>query len=310
MHPVFESRKNDFERYFVDFNVIKSDNMLMKVLARSLSRPSPKPLFLWQMRGNQIMSAIKNAVEQFNDDTDYYIVPRDASPDQITSYQESHMYDTEEEASLDTTTGFIIFSEFTESNENLREFVLGVINNKTMFVAKNWRIVFTGNIDEADGFWKPEFSRTFVNMEYNPVIRTDRFDDPDEEYGDESESRRDVFDSEKNVSEGFSTNDRIMSPEKAKEVIYTILYNAAKKGDISSDEYIYIDKDGVIVDEADGFNPETLRMARKAENFIDFDALENGQVIIYTKPLYIFIEESIGKNEKNVLIWRQHMHKR
>lgn len=289
MRSIFESQKT-FENAFVDFKTIKTDFMLSRFLIKKLSPKKQKTGFIWQMQGNQLIPAIQDAIESFNDDTDYYIVRRDMSPQELASYTGSHLYTSKEEASDDETSGLIIIGEFTMMSPRMRNFILDIIKEKNgYYLGINWRLILTGNIHEGDEIWLPEFNDIFENVEWAPMpVSKIMYDDPDEEY----ESMK--TDSTKpSISESMENTTGFMSVEEAKDKIYTILYNAAKKGEILPEEYIYIDEDGVIVDDESGFDTDMLRRARRADLFIDFDALEDGNVIIYTKPLYMFIEENI-----------------
>lgn len=289
MKSIFESNES-FADAFVDFNIIKSDNHLLRLLIKELAKPSKKVPMFWQMRGNQLRAAVEDCIEMFKDDTDYYIVPREATPEQVLNYSNgSHIYDTKEEAEQDPTTGFIIFNEFSGASQPLRDFVVDLAKGKYN-IAKNWRVLVLSNTDLGDGIWKPEFEKIFNNMEYDPRTKSDRYDNSDEDLND---SKKEGSDKD-NISEGFADDTEFMSIDEAKEKIYTILYNAALKNEISPDEYIYIDEDGILVDSESGFDADMLYYARKASDFIDFDALADGDVIIYTKPLYMFIEKTIN----------------
>lgn len=289
MRSIFESQKT-FENAFVDFKTIKTDFMLSRFLIKKLSPKKQKTGFIWQMQGNQLIPAIQDAIESFNDDTDYYIVRRDMSPQELASYTGSHLYTSKEEASDDETSGLIIIGEFTMMSPRMRNFILDIIKEKNgYYLGINWRLILTGNIHEGDEIWLPEFNDIFENVEWAPMpVSKIMYDDPDEEY----ESKK-TDNTKPSISESMENTTGFMSVEEAKDKIYTILYNAAKKGEILPEEYIYIDEDGVIVDDESGFDTDMLRRARRADLFIDFDALEDGNVIIYTKPLYMFIEENI-----------------
>ena len=103
MRSIFESQKT-FENAFVDFKTIKTDFMLSRFLIKKLSPKRQKTGFIWQMQGNQVIPAIQDAIESFNDDTDYYIVRRDMSPQELASYTGSHLYTSQEEAAASPET--------------------------------------------------------------------------------------------------------------------------------------------------------------------------------------------------------------
>lgn len=292
MRSIFESKKATFENAFVDFKTIKTDFMLSRFLIKKLSPKHQKTGFIWQMQGNQVIPAIQDAIESFNDDTDYYIVRRDMSPQELASYTGSHLYTSQEEAAADETSGLIIIGEFTMMSPRMRNFILDIIKGKNgYYLGANWRLILTGNIHEGDEIWLPDFNDIFENVEWAPMpVSKLMYDDPDEEYESKKEGT-----THSDVSESMANDTEFMSIDEAKDKIYTIIYNAAKKGEISPDEYIYIDEDGVIIDDESGFDTDILKRARKADLFIDFDALEDGDVVIYTKPLYMFIEENIAR---------------
>lgn len=292
MKSIFESNNKSFEDAFVDFNIIKSDNALLRFLIKILAKSNQKTPLIWQMRGNQLRAAVEDCIEMFKDDTDYYIIPKEATPEQVLNYNEGHIYSTKEEADADLTYGFIIFNEFSGTEIPLRNFVLNLVKNTSKyFIPKKWRILCLANIDLGDEFWKPEFEKLFNNLEYDPTIKSDRYDNSDEDLEDSKQEDN----TQTNISEGFAEDTEFMSLDEAKDKIYTILYNAAMKHEIDPDEYIYIDEDGIIVDFESGFDADMLYYARKADNFIDFDALSDGNVVIYTTPLYRFIEETINR---------------
>lgn len=292
MKSIFESAKS-FEDAFVDFNVIKSDNHLLRFLIKTLAKPNQKTPLIWQMKGNQLCTAVENCIDMFRDDTDYYIVRKGLSPKDVLDYPESHIYLSKEEANSDNTSGFIIFNEFSGADASLRNFVVDLIKNNKYFVAKNWRVIVLANTDLGNKIWIPEYDRIFNNLEYDPRMKSDRYANSDEDLNDNKNENP----GKENISEGFTNDTEFMSIDEAKEKIYTIIYNAALKNEISPDEYIYIDEDGIIVDSESGFDADMLYYARKASDFIDFDALSDGKVVIYTKPLYMFIEETINSDK-------------
>lgn len=307
MKSIFESQKT-FEDALVEFAAIRTQFDLSKFILKKMSPKKQKVGFIWQMQGNQVIPTIEDAIEGINKNAtkygsgkiEYYNIGRTESIEDLLSKRYSHIYRSYEDAMSDETEGVAIVGEFTRMSPNMRKFIMSMINGENgYYLGKNWRFIVTGNVENGDDIWNDAFSRMFDSrmLELMPVSKEMYADDDDDDDGfyeskkqkakgksDVSESVTDYFD---DPEYGF------MSIDEAKDKIYTIIYNAAKKGEISPDEYIFIDDDCVVVDKASGFDADTIKYARRADLFIDFDALEDGRVIIYTKPLYTFIEENV-----------------
>lgn len=289
-----------FEDAYFKFKPIRSDNLLGRLLIRLLSTNDGKGTFLWQMRGNRIRKTVEDIINNFNDDTDYIVFSRETTPEEIKSYTDSHIYDNPTDADDDMTTGFLIFDDFTSSNPELRQFVIDMIKNNlnlgssgdNCYVATNWRIILTGNIDMGSEFWKPEYASLFNNMEYDPATRRDFYDDA-EDATNESVN----YDGKREEQTPELSK---LTPDQIKERIYTILYNAIKDGEISPEEYLIINEDGVVITDENDLDPEEMEIARKIEDLVDFDAMGRGIVKIYTKPLYLYIDDVLNeKTTKN-----------
>jgi len=324
MRSIFESER-DFEEAYMDFKVIKTNFALSKLIIKKLSNKREKPAFIWQMQGNQVVPTIMDIIESFNDDTEYQTVNKDITPAEFVLDQ--HVFESQEEANVDTSRGVYIVVNFTYMSPKMRNFIVSTIKGESgYYLGSGWRFVVTGNIDDGDSAWMPEFWDIFENVEFEPVpVSVMRYDDPDfdgedeedNNYNDEEEEDDEEFipDDEmkdfdingeyynesayrrrrgaRPVYEAMTSNYHAMSLDELKDEVYSILYDAAMNGEISPYEYIYIDDDSVIVDSISGFDRDMMKHAKRADLFIDFDALDDGEVIIYTRPLYRFIEENV-----------------
>ena len=286
MNSIFESNET-FDDAYMDFKFISSYGKLKAVLSNTISGKINKTPIIWQMRGNKVLDTVTDCIDDVLD-IDYYIVNKNTTASDLMEYDESHLYNNENDANNDNTLGFIIFDNFSSANFSLKKLILDIIRNKKLYVAKNWKIIILANIEKGNYIWEPDFAKIFNNYEYISRPKDEDYLSSDELNDNKKEDRKE------DISEGFYDDSEFMDIDEAKEKIYTILYKAASKNEISPNEYIYIDEDGIVVDDESGFDPDVLYYARKADNFIDFDALAKGHVIIYTDALYKFIEETMN----------------
>ena len=72
------------------------------------------------------------------------------------------------------------------------------------------------------------------------------------------------------ISEGCSEFVEI-TKDKAKSIIYNILYKSVLSGDVKPGEYIVIDDDGIFIGNESDFDADVLLYAIPVNNVVDFD---------------------------------------
>jgi hypothetical protein len=81
------------------------------------------------------------------------------------------------------------------------------------------------------------------------------------------------------VSEGYSEFVEI-TKDKAKSIIYNILYKSVLSGDVKPGEYIVIDDDGIFIGNDSDFDADVLLYAIPVNDIVDFDNIEDGNDFI------------------------------
>lgn len=81
------------------------------------------------------------------------------------------------------------------------------------------------------------------------------------------------------VSEGYSEFVEI-TKDKAKSIIYKILYKSVLSGDVKPGEYIVIDDDGIFIGNESDFDADVLLYAIPVNDIVDFDNIEDGNDFI------------------------------
>ena len=81
------------------------------------------------------------------------------------------------------------------------------------------------------------------------------------------------------VSEGYSEFVEI-TKDKAKSIIYNILYKSVLSGDVKPGEYIVIDDDGIFIGNESDFDADVLLYAIPVNDIVDFDNIEDGNDFI------------------------------
>ena len=81
------------------------------------------------------------------------------------------------------------------------------------------------------------------------------------------------------VSEGYSEFVEI-TKDKAKSIIYNILYKSVLSGDVNPGEYIVIDDDGIFIGNESDFDADVLLYAIPVNDIVDFDNIEDGNDFI------------------------------
>jgi hypothetical protein len=81
------------------------------------------------------------------------------------------------------------------------------------------------------------------------------------------------------VSEGYSEFVEI-TKDKAKSIIYSILYKSVLSGDVNPGEYIVIDDDGIFIGNESDFDADVLLYAIPVNDIVDFDNIEDGNDFI------------------------------
>jgi hypothetical protein len=81
------------------------------------------------------------------------------------------------------------------------------------------------------------------------------------------------------VSEGYSEFVEI-TKDKAKSIIYNILYKSVLSGDVKPGEYIVIDDDGIFIGDENDFDADVLYYAIPVNDIVDFSNVSDGSDFI------------------------------
>lgn len=95
------------------------------------------------------------------------------------------------------------------------------------------------------------------------------------------------------LSEGYSEYIDV-TKEKAKSLVYDVLYNGVLSGDISADEYMVIDDDGIYIGGENDFDPDVLCYAIPVNRIVDFSNVSDNSDFIDLSGLDIdmFFQDS------------------
>lgn len=240
-----------FEDNYLDFKTLRSKNDLVKYIIKCMSRPQGSPCgFIWQMKGNNLLGDIKDAVASFEDGTEIIEVFRNTNTDAlIDGALGDKLYSPSSESEMlkaDKSHGIVLFSEFTGASEDVKNLAELVLNGSKYSLPAGWRVIFTGNIEAGDSFWEKGYEKKFNNVEYDPKTK-------------------EVEDEEMN--ESFTENIPLNRADK----IFNVMSDVYENGEISEDDYIYMDARSITVGSLDEmYEKGLLFRSRPAREFIDF----------------------------------------
>ena len=240
-----------FEEKYLDFKTLRSKKDLVKYIIKCMSRPQESPCgFIWQMKGNNLLGAIMDAVASFEDGTEIIEVFRNTNADAlIDGALGDKLYSPSSESEMlkaDKSHGIVLFSEFTGASEDVKELAELVSNGSKYSLPAGWRVIFTGNIEAGDSFWERGYEKKFNNVEYDPKTK----EAEDEE-----------------MNESFTENIPLDRADK----IFNVVSDIYENGEISEDDYIYMDERSITVGTLDEmYEKGLLFRSRPAREFIDF----------------------------------------
>lgn len=289
-----------FEDICIEFPVIKGESMLNIVVKRQINKTiMDKPLFVWTMPGNRTVRDIKEIAMTVTENVNVYSA---IGLDIDTLIGESNMpfYEDENEANADDTRGVTIITEFAKATPELVKFILDIFDgNSAISIPIGWKFIFISTIDEGDdATWEvTKYYKKFLNREYTTYI-------PDDEkykyetifYNSNESNKIRKYNKNRSVNEvrreeEFDDDVVFITPEQSLKMIENILCNLCDTDDISSDEFILVTDDGLVIGYADEFNREEMYDAIPADSVIDFDELRRGNIVIDIEPFREVIEE-------------------
>ena len=240
-----------FEGKYLDFKTLRSKKDLVKYIIKCMSRPQDSPCgFIWQIKGNNLLGDIKDVVASFEDGTEIIEVFRNANTDAlIDGALGDKLYSPSSESEMlnaDKSHGIVLFSEFTGASEDVKNLAELILNGSKYSLPAGWRVIFTGNVEAGDSFWEKGYEKKFNNVEYEPKTK-----EVEDEY----------------VNESFTENISVDRADK----IFNVISDVYESGEISEDDYIYMDTRSITVGTLDEmYEKGLLFKSRPAREFIDF----------------------------------------
>lgn len=81
------------------------------------------------------------------------------------------------------------------------------------------------------------------------------------------------------ISEGYSEFVDV-TKDKAKDIIYKVLYNSVLSGDVNPGEYMVIDDDGIFIGNESDFDSDVLLYAILVDDVVDFSKVSRSSDFI------------------------------